>query len=175
MYKFETLGVWELSLEYVDMIYRIAAQLPETERYNLYSQFISAGTSITLNIAEGSTGQSDKEQGRFLGMAIRSLLETVACLKLIERRDYITKADAKHSMISARSFSQSWSLSKRQSVNEEQSCMTEKVTVFSCIAATSGLWMALVHASSGFLWSTVCGRLSLNRRSVVCRRWSSFS
>ena len=95
MYKFETLEVWELSLEYVDMIYKIAAQLPETERYNLISQVIRAGTSITLNIAEGSTGQSDKEQGRFLGMAIRSLLETVACVKLIERRNYITEEDAK--------------------------------------------------------------------------------
>jgi four helix bundle protein len=48
-----------------------------------------------LNIAEGSTGQSDREQGRFLGMAIRSLLETVACVKLIERRNYITKEDTK--------------------------------------------------------------------------------
>jgi four helix bundle protein len=94
MYKFESLEVWELSLEYVDMIYRIAAQLPETERYNLISQVIRAGTSIALNIAEGSTGQSDKEQGRFLGMAIRSLLESVACVKLIERRNYITKEDA---------------------------------------------------------------------------------
>jgi hypothetical protein len=78
MYKFETLEVWELSLEYVDMIYRIAAQLPDAERFNLYSQVIRAGTSIVLNIAEGSTGQSDKEQGRFFGMAIRSLL--VQCL-----------------------------------------------------------------------------------------------
>ena len=28
-------------------------------------------------------------------MAIRSLLETVACVKLIERRNYITKEDTK--------------------------------------------------------------------------------
>ena len=84
-----------MSLEYVDMIYRTAAQLPETERYNLNSQVIRASTSIALNIAEGSTGQSDREQGRFLGMAIRSLLETLACVKLIERRNYITKEDTK--------------------------------------------------------------------------------
>jgi four helix bundle protein len=95
MYKFENLEGWELSLEYVDMIYRTAAQLPETERYNLNSQVIRAGTSMALNIAEGSTGQSDREQGRFLGMAIRSLLESVACVKLIERRNYVTKEDAK--------------------------------------------------------------------------------
>jgi four helix bundle protein len=94
MYKFETLEVWELSLEYVDMIYKIAAKLPDSERYNLYPQVLRAGTSISLNIAEGSTGQSDKKQGRFLAMAIRSLLETVACVKLIERRNYINKEEA---------------------------------------------------------------------------------
>jgi len=95
MYKFESLEVWELSLEYIDMIYGIAARLPETERYNLNSQVIRAATSIALNIAEGSTGQTDKEQGRFLGMAIRSLLESVACVKLIERRKYVSKEEPK--------------------------------------------------------------------------------
>ncbi len=48
-----------------------------------------AANSIALNIAEGSTGQSDAEQGRFLRIAIRSLLETVACFHLINRRDYL--------------------------------------------------------------------------------------
>jgi four helix bundle protein len=43
-----------------------------------------------LNIAEGSTGQSDSEQKRFLNMAIRSYLETVACLDLIEGHGYRT-------------------------------------------------------------------------------------
>jgi four helix bundle protein len=42
-----------------------------------------------VNIAEGSTGQSDAEQNRFLGLALRSYLETIACWDLIERRAYI--------------------------------------------------------------------------------------
>jgi hypothetical protein len=41
-------------------------------------------------IAEGSTGQSDLEQNRFLGLALRSLIETVACQRLITRRKYVT-------------------------------------------------------------------------------------
>lgn len=41
---------------------------------------------MALNIAEGSTGQTDAEQGRFLGLAVRSLLETVACQHIISRR-----------------------------------------------------------------------------------------
>ncbi|MBI4760779.1 MAG: four helix bundle protein [Chloroflexota bacterium] len=88
-YKFEQLDVWKLSLEYIDSIYELAEKLPKSEEYNLKSQIVRAATSISLNIAEGSTGQSDAEQARFLGMAIRSLVETVACHHIIQRRGYI--------------------------------------------------------------------------------------
>ena len=88
-YKFEQLDVWKLSLEYIDTIYDLAEKLPKSEEYNLKSQIIRAATSISLNIAEGSTGQSDAEQARFLGMAIRSLIETVACQHIIRRRGYL--------------------------------------------------------------------------------------
>lgn len=88
-YKFEKLQVWQMALEYTDMIYDISAQLPSEEQYNLKSQIERAVTAISLNIAEGSTSQSDKEQRRFLGYAIRSLLETVACQHLIHRRRYL--------------------------------------------------------------------------------------
>ncbi len=60
-YKFERLEVWQLSLECVDLIYKIADAFPRNEEYNLKSQIIRAATSIALNIAEGSTGQSDAE------------------------------------------------------------------------------------------------------------------
>ena len=89
-YKFERLEVWQLALEYADKIYAVSQQLPRSEEYNLKSQGTRAATSIALNIAEGSTSQSDAEQGRFLGMAIRSLVETVACLHLINRRQYLS-------------------------------------------------------------------------------------
>ena len=90
-FKFEQLDVWKMSLEYSDLIYQLADKLPENERFNLRSQITRAATSISLNIAEGSTGQSDPEQSRFLGMAIRSLIETVACQRLIARRKYVNE------------------------------------------------------------------------------------
>ena len=89
VYKFEKLEVYQLALDYIDQVYAIANKLPRHETYNLGSQLTRAATSIALNIAEGSTGQSDPEQGRFLSMAIRSLLETVACRHIIERRAYL--------------------------------------------------------------------------------------
>jgi four helix bundle protein len=88
-FKFEKLEVWQLSLEYIDLIYELAGKLPRSEEYNLKSQITRAATSVALNIAEGSTGQTDVEQARFLGMAIRSLLETVACQHIVRRRNLV--------------------------------------------------------------------------------------
>lgn len=90
-YKFLKLRVYQLALDNVDAIYNLSAQLPDSEKFNLSSQIVRAATSIALNIAEGSTGQSDAEQNRFLGHAIRSYLETIACQDLIERRNYISQ------------------------------------------------------------------------------------
>lgn len=87
-YKFERLEVWQLALEYTDMICAIADQLPRSEEYNLKSQIVRAATSVALNIAEGSTSQSDAERARFVGLAIRSPVETVACQHMIQRRQY---------------------------------------------------------------------------------------
>ncbi len=88
-YKFENLEVWQLSLEFVDKIYKVADSLPDNERHNLRSQMIRAATSISLNIAEGSTSQSVAEFSRFVGIAIRSCIEVIACLHLARRREYI--------------------------------------------------------------------------------------
>jgi four helix bundle protein len=87
-YKFEQLDVWTLALDYIDLVYKVAESLPRSEEYNLKSQITRAATSVALNIAEGSQGQSDAEQARFLSMAIRSLIETVACQQIIQRRAY---------------------------------------------------------------------------------------
>jgi four helix bundle protein len=89
-FKFEKLEVYQLALAYIDLIYDLSAQLPKSEEYNLKSQIIRAATSVALNIAEGSTAQSDPEQNRFLGMAVRSVLETVACQHIIRRRKFIS-------------------------------------------------------------------------------------
>ena len=87
-YKFQNLDVYKLGLQYLDNVYELASSFPDQEKYNLRSQLERAATSIVLNVAEGSTGQSDPEQHRFLGLALRSYLETVACLDIVRRRRY---------------------------------------------------------------------------------------
>jgi four helix bundle protein len=87
-HKFEQLDVWKLALDYLDLIYKLAENLPRNEEHDLRSQITRAATSSALNIAEGSQGQSDAEQARFLGMSLRSLVETVACQEIIRKRRY---------------------------------------------------------------------------------------
>ena len=93
MYKFEKLEVWQLALEYIDQMYDVSDKLPDGESFNLVSQMRRASTSVALNIAEGSTGQTDAEQARFLGLAIRSYIESVACLRIAVRRRYLTDVE----------------------------------------------------------------------------------
>ena len=92
-YKFQKLQVYQLGLDHVDTTYELATRFPRSENQNLRSQLERASTSIVLNIAEGSTGQTDREQARFLGMALRSLMECVACLDLVQRRRYVSAED----------------------------------------------------------------------------------
>jgi four helix bundle protein len=89
LYKFQKLEVYKMALEYIKAVYSVSQQLPGKEKFNLSSQIERAAVSIALNIAEGSTGQSNPEQQRFLGLALRSYLETIACLDLIEQFGYL--------------------------------------------------------------------------------------
>lgn len=88
-YKFENLEVWKLSIQLQDTVYEIVEMLPDIEKFNLVSQMRRASTSVSLNIAEGSTSVSNAEQLRFLSYSIRSLVEVIACLRIIEHRNYV--------------------------------------------------------------------------------------
>jgi four helix bundle protein len=37
-FKFEKLEVWQLALDYIDLVYQITEDLPRSEEYNLKSQ-----------------------------------------------------------------------------------------------------------------------------------------
>lgn len=90
-YKFERLEVWQLSMDYLDIAYKIADTLPVKEKFNLYSQLTRAATSISLNIAEGSTSTTNPDNRKFVKIAIKSFIETVACHRIIVRRNYLSE------------------------------------------------------------------------------------
>ncbi len=89
-FKFEKLEVWQLALELANNIHLLTRNFPKEEMFSLTSQIKRAANSVSLNIAEGSTGQLDAEQHRFLGYAQRSAREVVGALHLSLRRDYMS-------------------------------------------------------------------------------------
>ena len=90
-FKFENLRVWQKSIALADEVDKLTRTFPKEEIYVLTSQMKHAADSISLNIAEGSTGQSNPEFKKFLNYALRSDIEVVNCLHLAIRRGYITK------------------------------------------------------------------------------------
>jgi four helix bundle protein len=89
-FKFEKLEIWKLAIEFADEVHLLTRRFPKEEMFSLTSQFKRAADSISLNIAEGSVGQSNPEQRKFVGYSIRSMAECVNCLYLSKRRTYIT-------------------------------------------------------------------------------------
>ena len=89
-FKFENLVIWKKAMELSEIIDKKALEFPKREIYSLSSQIRRASDSIGLNIAEGSIGQSNLEQKRFMSYAIRSLAEVVACLHKAKNRTYLS-------------------------------------------------------------------------------------
>lgn len=90
-FKFEQLTVWQRALDYTETIHSVTLAFPKDELYNLSSQIKRAADSIALNIAEGSTGQSNAEQSKFLGYVLRSAIEVVSCLYIARKRTLINE------------------------------------------------------------------------------------
>jgi four helix bundle protein len=90
-FKFESLRIWQISMELGEEINSIAFDFPKSELYNLSSQFRRSADSVALNISEGSIGQSNPEFKRFIGYSFRSLAEFVTCLYKAKNRDYISE------------------------------------------------------------------------------------
>ena len=98
-FKFEKLLVWQKAVELSYDIHELTRSFPKEELFILTSQIKRAADSISLNIAEGSTGQSNAEFNKFLGYALRSDIEVVGCLYLAKKRNLIN--DEKFSSIYA--------------------------------------------------------------------------
>ncbi len=88
-FKFENLKIWQLALELSGEISDMVKVFPKDELFILTSQIKRAADSVVLNIAEGSTLQSNAEFRRFLVIANRSALEVIAGLYLSKQRGFI--------------------------------------------------------------------------------------
>ena len=87
-FDFEKLDVYQASIEVIVLIDKITGSFPRGRAY-LTDQLQRAGTSISLNIAEGSGEFSTNEKSRFYRMAKRSATETAAVLDVSKRLNII--------------------------------------------------------------------------------------
>ncbi len=85
--------VWQRSLKYTLAVHQLTTGFPSSEQYVLGQQMKRAADSICLNIAEGSTGQTNKEFARFISIASRSAYEVVACLHIGKLRGLVSDKD----------------------------------------------------------------------------------
>jgi four helix bundle protein len=90
-FKFEKLKVWQKAVDLAADVSELMKTFPKEELFVLSAQMKRAADSVSLNIAEGSTGQSNAEFKKFLCYAIRSDIEVVGCLYLGQRRDIIAR------------------------------------------------------------------------------------
>jgi four helix bundle protein len=95
-FKFENLKVWQEAVDLSGLVNEVCKTFPHHELYVLTSQMRRAADSVSLNIAEGSTGQSTPEFKRFLGIAVRSGIEVIACIHLAKKRQIISEVDFKN-------------------------------------------------------------------------------
>ena len=80
----EKMDVYQVSIDLVILIDEIVEHLPRGRAY-LADQFQRAGTSVTLNIAEGAGEYSSNEKNRFYRMAKRSATECAGILDICQR------------------------------------------------------------------------------------------
>jgi len=92
-FKFEKLRVWNLALELSADVSKMAESFPNNEKCVLVPQIRRAADSVALNIAEGSTGQFNKEFSRFLGIALRSAIEVVSYLHIGRKREVVSESE----------------------------------------------------------------------------------
>ncbi|MCF8347854.1 MAG: four helix bundle protein [Bacteroidales bacterium] len=90
-YSFEKLEVWKKSRMLVKIIYYTTNSFPSEEKFGLTNQIRRAIVSVSSNIAEGSTRQTNKEKARFYEIAFGSLIEVLNQLILANDMNYITK------------------------------------------------------------------------------------
>ena len=93
MFRFERLEIWQRSSDFAGRIYDVTGRFPAKERFGLVSQLERAASSISGNIAEGSSRTSSKDFSRFLEIAYGSLCEVVSHLRIAKSRRFIGSED----------------------------------------------------------------------------------
>ncbi|MFN4122571.1 MAG: four helix bundle protein [Flavobacteriales bacterium] len=85
------LNVCILSMNLVELIYKITKDYPTQEMYGLCSQMRRASISVPSNIAEGDLGRTNRDFKHYLLISLGSLSELDTQIELSFRLGYITE------------------------------------------------------------------------------------
>jgi len=87
------LVVWQSAMELVVLVYKLAARLPNDERFALGNQLHRAAVSVPANIAEGNARVHRGEYVYHLSVARGSLSELDTLLTISESLGYLAAED----------------------------------------------------------------------------------
>jgi len=91
MFNFEKLDVWHKAIDFADLVYAQTRHFPADERFGLTNQMRRAAVSISSNIAEGTSRQSQLDYVRFVELAVGSVFEVVSQSFICRRQDLLTQ------------------------------------------------------------------------------------
>lgn len=91
MHRFKKLEMWRLSRAFCSDIYSTTGLFPDHEKFGLTNQLRRASVSIPLNIAEGSSRNSNKDFSRFIEIAVGSAYEIETQLLIALDLEFITE------------------------------------------------------------------------------------
>ena len=89
MFRFLDWKVYKDSRDIFNLVIKLVDKLPKENRFDIGTQILKSALSISLNIAEGSGKNSDKELNRFFNIALGSIHETVAAADIFFETDYL--------------------------------------------------------------------------------------
>ncbi len=92
-FRFLDWRVYKDAQKLFSLLLKIVEKLPKEHRYDLGSQLLRSGSSVILNIAEGSGKQSEKELNRFIEIALGSLYETLANIDILKSNNFMSEKE----------------------------------------------------------------------------------
>lgn len=91
VYYFEKLGVWQDAKAFCVSIYKITNQFPSEEKFGIVSQIRRASLSISANIAEGISRNTNLDKARFINQAYSSTVEVLNFLIISYELEFLPK------------------------------------------------------------------------------------
>ena len=92
-YSFEKLEVCQNARKFVRDIYKVTRKFPEEEKFGITNQIRRASTSITANLAEGTSRSTNKDKLKFINISYTTTIEVINFLILSFDLEFIIEEE----------------------------------------------------------------------------------